>query len=647
MLADDGALAHSLPGFTPRAAQQRMAQAVAEALEDGETLIVEAGTGTGKTYAYLTPALLSGKRVVVSTGTRNLQDQLYHRDLPRLLQALKTPARAALLKGRSNYLCLYRLKRAGQMPGGRFDQRLNEIDAWSRASDAGELAELRTLAEDDPLWARVTSTADNCLGAKCPDFGQCFVVKARRAAQGADVVVVNHHLLLADFIIRDEGFGEILPGADAVVVDEAHQLPELASQFFGSRVSTRQLRDIAQDTLTESGEWADMPQLDKAAEDLAAAAVALEGVFATVAGRLRLDEFVRRPAAPRLMDEVAAQLEVFFPVVDRYSERSPALLALSERAALLQERWSTVAKTDAGDDNRVRWVEARGRGGSLHATPIEVAEGFQRLRAMHAGAWVFTSATLSAAGDFGHFQHQLGLDEARTLALDSPFEFARQARLYLPRGMPEPNDPAYSEAVIRQLLPVIEASNGGVFVLCTSHRALRIIAERLRQSISLPLFVQNEDNRMSLVERFARAGNGVLVGTSSFWEGVDVRGQALRVVVIDRLPFAAPGDPVFDAKLEAIRARGGNPFFDHQLPEAIVMLRQGAGRLIRDASDRGLLMICDPRLRTKPYGRKLLASLPPMPVLEQWADAKAWLADLAAPQPVPERENVQETPQLL
>lgn len=610
-----------------------MAAAVERLLADGGTLIVEAGTGTGKTYAYLVPVLLSGRRVVVSTGTRNLQDQLFGRDLPRLLAVLRVPARVSLLKGRSNYFCLHRFKRAAQLPGWRYDERFSRLERWSKLTLSGEMADFAGLPEDDPLHARVTSTADNCLGSKCADFADCFVVKARRAALAADVVVVNHHLLFADFALREEGFGEILPGAQAVIVDEAHQLPELATQFFGQRLSTRQLRDLVQDTLTETAEWGDLPDLDSAAEALSASLTPLEAGFAGLGGRETLERFHERPGMAKALADLGARMEALGAALGAYAERSPALTALDERSEVLGVRWQkvTAPSADTADEalaeGSVRWVEARGRGGSFSATPIEVSEPFARMRAAHRGAWVLTSATLSAAGDFSHLRGQLGLNEAETLALDSPFDYATQARLWVPEGLPEPNAFDYTERMVDAVLPVIEASGGGAFVLCTSHRALRLVAARLKTLTRWPLFVQGEGNRAELVEGFAAAGNAVLVGTSSFWEGVDVRGRALRVVAIDRIPFAAPGDPVFDARLAAIRATGGNPFTDHQLPEAITQLRQGVGRLIRDSTDRGLLVLCDPRLRSKGYGRQILSSLPSMPSLSR-DQAVSWASEL-------------------
>lgn len=627
--AADGALARQVSGYAPRAVQAEMAQAVAQALERHDTLVVEAGTGTGKTFAYLLPALLAGKRVVISTGTLNLQDQLFYRDLPRVRAALERPVRVALLKGRANYLCRYRLNKALQQPAPRGEAiKLNRLQDWLRTTNTGEMQECAVLPEDDPLLPRVTSTAENCLGGKCPDFEQCFVVKARRNAQAAEVVVVNHHLLFADFVLREEGFGQILPGADAVIADEAHQLPELATRFFGSRVSTRQLNDLGQDCAAEAAELKDVPQLRDAAAALAEAVAPLEAAFTGWSGRQTLQQFLQRGKAGAALEQVQSALQGLLETLKPLAERTPGLAACAARAGALAA--TLEALTDARPENRVTWVEALGRGGSLHATPINVDDDFQRLREAHAGAWVFTSATLAAGEDFSHFCDQLGLDDARRLRLESPFDFATQARLWLPKGLTDPNDAAYSGQVAELALPIIRASGGGVFVLCTSHRALREIGSRLRAEVKQPLLVQGEGSRTELLAAFTRAGNAVLVGTASFWEGVDVRGLALRVVVIDRLPFAALGDPVFDARLAAIRESGGDPFTDYQLPQAIMALRQGVGRLIRDPQDRGLLVLCDPRLRTRPYGRRILASLPDMPRVDSLAEASAWLTEIQA-----------------
>lgn len=627
IFGDGGALARAIPGFAPRAAQQQMAEAVAEALASGESLIVEAGTGTGKTYAYLAPVLRSGQRVVVSTGTKNLQDQLYGRDLPRLLDALDARVRVSLLKGRSNYLCLHRLRKAQIDVRARpYWPRLAELAAWSERSDSGELGEAPGETLDEALTARVTSTADNCLGAKCPEFADCYVVKARRAAAAADLVVVNHSLLFADHLLRQEGFS-VLPGADAVVIDEAHQLPELALRHFGQRVSTQQLQALGRDCLAEAEQHGDLAALLEALGVFGEAVVRLEQAF--VGGfRERLGEFAGRYGAADTLRVLGTALENLVSALKPLEERSAELGACLERALRLSERWARVADLDVRD-RQVRWVEPVGRGGALNATPLEVAGDFAAMRAAHPGAWIFTSATLAAGDSFVHFSAPLGLDALKALKLDSPFDYPQQARLWLPPGLPEPNDPAYTGLAAQAMLPVIRASGGGAFVLCTSHRALQQLTALLRGALpELPVLAQGDWPKPELLRRFADAGNAVLVATASFWEGVDVKGTALRLVIIDKLPFAAPGDPVLDAKLDAIRQNGGNPFADDQLPRAIVTLRQGVGRLIRDVSDRGLLMLCDPRLRTKNYGRMVLAALPAMPRLATLVEAEDWLRQI-------------------
>jgi len=628
LFAEGGTLVDAIPGFTPRVAQQQMAAAVAEAFETGENLIVEAGTGTGKTFAYLAPALKSGKRVVISTGTKNLQDQLFGRDLPRLSAALGTRLRVSLLKGRANYLCLHRMHKAQQDVRARQAwSRLAEIEAWSRDTPNGELSELPGDAPDEHFAARISSTADNCLGSKCADFADCFVVKARRAAAAADLVVVNHALLFADHVIRQEGFS-VLPGADAVVIDEAHQLPELALRHFGQRVSTQQLQALARDTMSEVDQWNDTPDLTLALTELVEATTRLEAQFASGALRERLREFHSRFGTADVLLAVGEKIERVTECLKPLEERSAEFSSCLERALKLQERWFVVADPDVRDA-KVRWVEAIGRGGALNATPLEVAQPFAEMRAAHPGAWIFTSATLAAGNDFQHFSGPLGLQGTPELRLDSPFDYTTQARLWLPPNLPEPNDPVYTGAVAKAMQPVIAASHGGAFVLCTSHRALQSYAGLLRNALpQLPVLAQGDFPKAELLRRFVDAGNAVLVATASFWEGVDVKGPALRLVIIDKLPFAAPGDPVLDAKLDAIKQAGGNPFNDDQLPRAIVTLRQGVGRLIRDETDRGLLMLCDPRLKSKSYGRKVLSSLPPMPQLATLPEAESWLKEV-------------------
>lgn len=650
-LAPDGPLAAGLEGFVPRAAQNQLAQSVADAIDDRATLVAEAGTGTGKTYAYLVPALLSGQRVILSTGTRALQDQLYHRDLPRVRQALGAGIKTALLKGRSNYLCLYRLEQA---KGEKFQSRevvahFQRVVAWAGRTMRGDLAELAELPEDSPLWPQVTSTADNCLGSECPFWDECFVAKARQQAQAADVVVVNHHLLLADLAIKQEGFGEILPGASAFVLDEAHQLPELAAQFFGEGISARQLLDLARDSLAEC------KNVTASLATVMGPARALEQAMRDL--RLALDKLPQRgpqarllalPGAPAALQHLEHTLAELQRVLGPLSDAAPGFAACCDRAVELRRRlaaWlgekmgsesisgeaissTETAQTEIDSDPifSVKWYELTQRGFTLQRTPLDVSGPLREYREKSRAAWIFTSATMAVDGHFAHLGRRLGLDEPRELLQPSPFDWPNQALCYLPRGMPEPNSHDYVDAVLDVAWPVLEASKGRAFLLFTSHRALREAAEELRDA-PWPLFVQGTAPRSVLLERFRASGNGVLLGAASFWEGVDVAGEALSVVVIDRLPFASPGDPVLEARLEAVRRRGGNPFRDEQLPQAVIALKQGVGRLIRSDNDRGVLVLCDPRLLGKPYGRSFLASLPPFPRTRDIGDVQAFFAD--------------------
>ncbi|MCQ4163765.1 ATP-dependent DNA helicase [Tahibacter harae] len=623
LLGADGVFAREVPGFAPRAAQQQMAAAVAEAMDERHILIAEAGTGTGKTFAYLVPAVLSGKRVIVSTGTKTLQDQLFHRDLPRVRQVTGARLKAALLKGRANYVCLYRLDqthRDGRLASREQVAQLQELRAWSQRSSSGDRNEIAAVPEDSPLWPRVTSTTENCLGADCPMFNDCFVVKARRAAQEADLVVVNHHLLFADLSIKQEGFGEILPGAHAFILDEAHQIPELAGQFFSVSFSTRQLQELGSDAEAECGSVTGSFALLR--EPIAATASAIRRT------RLALDKLPARGAFTAIEEdrfalaelrELQQALQALEAVLASQAERSRGLGALHERAQGLVERLDQVL--DGGARDWIHWYELSSQGFSLHATPLDLAPPLRSLRQQSRAAWILTSATLSVAGDFNHFARQLGLDDPVTLSLPSPFDYARQALTYLPRGLPDPNTQDYTDRVVDAALPVLAASRGRAFLLFTSHRALRRAAERLA-ALPYPLFVQGTGPRHQLLNAFRASGNGVLLGAASFWEGVDVVGEALSCVIIDKLPFAAPDDPVLEARLAAMREAGGNPFVQWQIPTAVIALKQGAGRLIRDVNDRGVLVLCDPRLTSRPYGKLFLKSLPPMPLTRELGDVQ-------------------------
>ena len=634
-LVEGGLLAECLPGFRPRPAQQDLAAAVAEAFGSRDALLAEAGTGTGKTFAYLVPAILSRRKTIISTGTRALQDQLYHRDLPRVRDALGIGLRTALLKGRANYLCRHRVELArGE---ARFTtpaqaSQFERIVAWGGRTRMGDMAELESLAEDSPLLPMVTSTADNCLGTECPFWADCFVVQARQRAQDADIVVVNHHLLLADLALKQEGFGEILPGAEAFVVDEAHQLPELAAQFFGEGLSARPLVELARDAIAECRDVdGALAVLQEPARALEQATRGLRAEMEVVPVRGTQAQALLHANVAEALDALSASLHGLAEALAPLRDAAPGLEACHVRSVDQQARlarWCVPRGLDDGmaePDDDIRWYELSPRGFRLQRTPLDVSGPLRAHRERSGAAWVFTSATLAVDGRFDHISTRLGLDAPRTLLAPSPFDWSTQALAYLPPGLPEPSSRDYTPAITDAVRPVLEASGGRAFLLFASHRALREVANDLRGG-PWPLFVQGEAPRPVLLQRFRESGNGVLLGAASFREGVDVAGGALSVVVIDKLPFAAPDDPVFEARLDAIRRAGGNPFRDEQVPQAVIALKQGVGRLIRSETDRGVLVLCDPRLLGKGYGKRFLASLPPFPRTRDIADVAAFFA---------------------
>ncbi len=614
VLGPDGLLARSIDGFAYRSQQLDMAEAVADALEQGGTLIAEAGTGTGKTFAYLVPALLSGQKVIISTGTRNLQDQLFLRDLPRLREAMASPARVALLKGRANYLCIHRMESAMLDARGhrREDLRwLLKVRDWSARTDRGDISELGDVPEDAAIWPLVTSTTDNCLGQECSDWSRCHLVEARRRAQEADVVVVNHHLLCADFALKGDGFGELLPAADAFLIDEAHQLPEVASNFFGTTVSTRQILDLMRDTQAEyHREAGDLPKLLEQLDVVSKAARDLRLAFGQALRRGPWNEIENDAEVTQALCDCRERLGDLHGMLEAIQGRGKGLDACLARCEGLGRQIDELVSPEQEAD-AIRWFETHPQSLRLNSTPLDVADVFRLQMQRHPAAWIFTSATLAVGDSFEHFQRQLGLDDALTCKWDSPFDYPNQALWYVPRGMPQPSDPGYTRAVVDLVLPIVEASAGRAFLLFTSHRALREAADLLHEHLTFPLLVQGNAPKAELLERFVEHGNAVLLGTASFWEGVDVRGEALSVVVIDKLPFASPGDPVLQARLDAVRRHGGNPFMQHQVPQAAIALKQGAGRLIRDVTDRGVLVLCDPRLLKKGYGQVFLDAMPP------------------------------------
>ncbi len=626
-LGADGPFALRDPAFVPRQVQQRMAAAVEDAIAERRQLVVEAGTGTGKTFAYLVPLLLSGKRAIVSTGTKNLQDQLYDRDLPRVLSALKLGAKTALLKGRANYLCLHRLDqtvREGRLASRDDVAALAQIRRWRTATDRGDIGELASVPEGATIWPKVTAQAEQCLGRECAFWNDCFVVRARREAQDADVVVVNHHLLFADLAIKREGFGEILPGAEVFVLDEAHQVPELAGQFFSTTVSARQLIELEQDGLREAaavpGALSTLTPLNKR---LDTRCKQLRLSLAPFGPRAAWPPVRERPEIKADLDDLRDELEQLGMALGQLAETSEGLTQCQARAEEYLRRVDLLLDAQSRDD--VQWFELTERGFNLTSTPLDVAAPLEEFRRQTHAAWIYTSATLAVGETFEHFQRQMGLQSPETLRLDSPFDYARCALLYLPAALPRPNDPAFTDRVIAAVRPVLTASRGRAFLLFTSHRALRRAAELL-SDLPFPLFVQGTAPRAVLLERFRKSGDGVLLGAASFWEGVDVVGEALSVVVIDKLPFAAPDDPVLAARLRAIEDDGGSPFFEHQVPQAAIALKQGAGRLIRSIHDRGVLMVCDIRLTAAGYGRIFLDSLPPMRRTRDLGEVEAFFA---------------------
>jgi ATP-dependent DNA helicase DinG len=615
LLGREGPFAAALDGFQVRREQQEMADAIASVVTARDVLVCEAGTGTGKTLAYLVPALSSGCKTILSTATKTLQDQLFHRDLPLVRDALGLRPDIALLKGRQNYLCLHRLDRTANDPATDYRRAplLGHLQRWASDSDSGDLEEVSLLNDDPQLRFSVTSTVENCLGQDCPVYERCFVVKARRRAASADVVVVNHHLLFADMVLRDSGFGELLPHAEVVVLDEAHKLPDIASMFFSQSISAQQISSLGRDALDAAAlDAADMPDL-----------VALLRTMVDAQGRLgeMLRRFGKRPDWNDLRGhrDIAARVEglgrdlvLASAALEVAAERSADLDNCYQRAQLLVQKWQLFS--DVAANEHVQWIDVGAKNVTFYDTPISVAEEFsQRIESSQA-AWILTSATLAIEGRFEHFTAALGISEARERLWASPFDFARNSLLYVPPLRAQPRDPNFERELVDAVLPVLKSSRGRAFFLFTSYRSLGLVADMLRTDNQFQLFIQGDAPRSDLLRRFASADNAVLLGTASFWEGIDVRGEQLSCVIIDKLPFGVPDDPVTKARAAALTEQGGNPFVEMQLPQAITALKQGAGRLIRDTTDRGVLVIGDNRIVRRGYGRAFINSLPPMPL---------------------------------
>lgn len=615
MFSPNGRLSTAIPGFIPRDSQTKLAVAIATAVEQNSLLVAEAGTGTGKTYAYLLPALISGKKTLVSTATKTLQDQLYNKDLPGLVKALGLAVKVQILKGRANYICLYRTHLhadEGSFQSQQTAAQVTSIRARLGQLSLGERGEFPEIKEDAQVWPWVTSTTENCLGGDCQYYQDCYLVKARKRAMDADVVVINHHLFFADSRLKEQGFSELLPGAEIVIFDEAHQLVDVAVNFFGERISTRQWQDLLTDMTKE---W---PILDLANQPLKELALQLEKIIERLMNALpgHEDKYV--------WARVYQQREIK-SIWDEFIDWKQALKACFDNEEILeaagmkrcQERLleldAVFSHFETPQADTIQWLECFKQTIVWHSTPFEVAQSFTSLIQRQKAAYIFTSATLAIGDRFDSFVKPLGILEAATLRLASPFDYQTQALLYLPRGMPDPKQGSYYDRLLARAIPVINACGGRCFFLFTSHRALKQVASVLANQLKYPLLVQGEESKHILLARFRELGNAVLLGTATFWEGVDVKGEALSCVIIDKLPFASPVDPVVQGKMAYYQAKGLSGFDELTLPEAVIALKQGVGRLIRDVSDRGVLMLADPRLTSRLYAQIIFASLPPIP----------------------------------
>jgi len=627
LLSSQGAFANALDGFTARQGQQALSSAIEKVIANKKVLIAEAGTGIGKTFAYLVPAIISNRKVIISTGTRHLQDQLFHSDIPVVKKALGIDLPCSLLKGRANYLCLYRLDISHQQAflTRETQDHLSRIKEWGKQTQSGDVAEISEISEDARVWPIVTSTTDNCLGTECPEWSNCFVIKARKEAQEADVVVVNHHLLLADMAIKEEGFGELLPAADTFIIDEAHQLPEVASRFFGKGCSSRQINNLINDCIAEQLKDApDMHSIRDACDELKTASAQFRLALGADSQRDAWLKIMHKPALQKALDKLVEDLYELMEILHISAERGKGLEQCYTRCLSVHQGFKSYGKAEESEAPSIYWYETFTKGFVLHSTPLDVAALFKQQRDALPGSWIFTSATLEVGHDVSHFAKRLGLDEYETGNWNSPFDYQQQSLLYLPEDLPEPSSFNYTEKLIEAALPVLKASKGRAFLLFTSYRALNDANKLLERKLKYPILVQGSLPKHQLLQKFRDLGNAILLGTSSFWEGVDVRGEALSCVVIDKLPFASPGDPVMQARLDGIRNQGGNPFMDYQLPQAVIALKQGAGRLIRDMKDYGVLMIGDNRIKTKRYGKVFIQSLPDMPQTTRITDVQAF-----------------------
>ena len=609
----NGELSQSIKGFRPRTEQIEMAHAVGESIQNKSSLIIEAGTGTGKTFAYLAPALVFGKKTIISTGSKNLQEQLFNRDLPAIKKALNFTGKIALLKGRANYLCLERLDQViaqGVLGDKSVLAELSKVRKWNNSTKTGDFTECIELAEDSPIIPQLTSTAESCLGTDCPNYSECYVASARKKALNADLVVVNHHLFFADMAVKESGFGELIPNAEVIIFDEAHQLPDIASQYFGQSLTSRQLFDLCKDiNIVYRTELKDMQQLGTTSDTLLKVVQdfrLLLGNGSNVRGNWR--ELYTQSAVKKSFELLQEKIDFLAEVIKLALGRSQTLDSIFERVESIKIQLKRLSETNIV--GYCYWYEGNGRQFGLHITPLTVADKFGAQLEAKEAAWIFTSATLEVGGTFNHFCQLLGIENATQKILPSPFNYSEQSLLCVPRYLPNTNQTNTLSSLGEMLLPVIEANKGRCFVLCTSYSMMRGLAEYFREKSNLSILLQGETSKGKLLEQFIKETHSVLVATSSFWEGVDVRGDALSLVIIDKLPFTAPDEPLLKARIEDCRLQGGDPFNDIQIPEAVITLKQGVGRLIRDVTDRGVVIICDNRLVMRNYGETFLKSLP-------------------------------------
>lgn len=634
VLGRDGVIGAHIDDFESRASQLAMAELIAEAIALGESRVIEASTGIGKSFAYLVPAFLSDARVVISTGTRNLQDQLFQKDIPLLCKAIVSSKKVALLKGRSNYCCPHRLnhyRRQDRFKSREMASIFNALSAWSAHSDSGDIGEFAEIPENDGLWYYATSNADNCLGSECPEIDRCFVLKARKLAMDADIVVINHHLYFSDLALKQDGFGELLPDADVLIFDEAHQLPDIAGNFYGEQITLRQVEMLCREiTDAEATEAAESRLLQKHGDALSKRAADFRLALQPFAQKGEWQRIRHAPAVRQALTTWRETQQVLLEELERMSGRGRELAVCQRR---LQDLAHALASFLEDGENHVSWYELSERSFRLVRSPLEVARAFrEQLQLADFRSVFFTSATLSSQHSFRYYCDRLGLGDVEPASFDSPFDYPRQALLYLPRHLPDPSDERFAMLFGELCRQLIEASAGHCFILFTSYRMLSLTAEHLRANCAYPLLVQGELQRNELLQQFIRSDNPVLLGTSSFWEGVDVKGDQLRCVIIDKLPFRSPQDPVYRKRIQRVNQNGGNAFLEVQIPEATISLRQGVGRLIRDAADRGVVVLCDNRLNSKAYGRGMLDSLPPMRRSDDPDEVQSFLRQLGSAQ---------------